>query len=288
MFSCLKNGWNAGSDLEIMIPNRPVSKFLLAVVLLAVLPAQAQAPRVASTVPASRVLESLLPQQISGKPNLKGLIFGITNVSSEAAIFGASWQNPREPVAFPSTENKRNPSFRVYGASDRLGGVCVEINKAQAGYKAEFKSAVPVGQGPVTISYESSRAARKALADSKLHSSELAIKAREMVGGKCQTTAALLPTSWSSAASDTLTIFAGGRSMGTAKAKLVGEKDERPCDEIGALIGNRGMGDGNYYYACRLAVAATPCNQDLTVQVSWYKGARAEGVSRFKVRNGCR
>lgn len=231
--------------------------------------------RVAGRVPSTRVTESVRPQPVSRTViDMSGAIYGLT---TDAASVAAN---------FPNEVVRRDPAFLVYGLGRQRQDVCLELNQAQGGYKAKFQSLAPAGKGPVLMSYEASLAAKRLLSTQRPSSVELAIRASELVGGRCSRNSPLLPTSWSRVQGGGLTLLVGGSSAGFPETRIAGGGSVR-CRRISDLVSQAGLGAGTFGFACPLQPVPQKCDAVLPLQVIWYVLNRRNAQANVAVKTPC-
>jgi hypothetical protein len=219
--------------------------------------------------------ESVAPTQVSG-------------ALSRRAVYGLLVGKTTELLPYPR-RGSGHPAVWVdaMGPNDRV--LCIELARAQGGYEARFTIAVPPGDSPIRVPFDSSSAARQLFESLPPTAAELVARVRPAKGRDCNDTQPLLPAAMvdRGAVLEPLHLAVGGAGKGLPVVRLNGEP-QRECQAIGRLLGRADFGANVFGYLCPIA-AQIPgaCQPENIVRVTWLEGNTASDEVDIPFRRRC-
>lgn len=164
-----------------------------------------------------------------------------------------------------------NPTIHLEGLGRPGAKVCVEVTRAQGGYRATFDTVVPKGKGLAKLNLDSSPEVRSFLDAANSVSAELAIRASVAVKGKCPGSAPMLVGSWSGNQTEPLYLAVGGFGLGLPSIRVDGAPEAR-CDTVSRLLKRDALGANVYGGYCPVEFPAPVCKPRTPVRVLWKEG----------------
>lgn len=256
------------------MPRLVLRRLGVAVAVFAGLLAVAAAtPRIAARVPRGALEESLAPTEISQVPDMSGAVYGLVA------------NDPTAPVTYP-LPGRGDPTIFVDGVGEQRQRLCVQISRAQGGYRVRFEAIAPAGRGPVTVPFDSADEARRRLREIRPSALEMALRVTEGIRGECRAGAPLLPSSWARTASPHYTLLVGGSATGvpatrTANGPLIN------CRLISQELRRPDMSAGVYAYSCPIAIGGAQCGAATPIKVLWFQGSRLAAEARISAKAPC-
>lgn len=198
------------------------------------------------------------------------------------AIFGFTSDSVSDLARYPK-KFFGNPQILVEGFGRNDRSVCVSLRRAQGGYRAKFRTAVPSGSGRLEIPFDSSVEARARLSATEPRSIELAIQAR----ANCSPSGPLLSTSWSGKPGQgRYILLVGGAAYGSPALRVDGGPVVE-CRTLSSALGRKDLGATVYSFACPFEIDRASCRPDHGVKVLWFDGAAINKQASIQVRHAC-
>lgn len=227
------------------------------------------------------------PATVVGRPPLIERLQP-TEVNSPLAInavYGFVRGEPVSRVRFPAA-GRVDPTLYLEGVGPRNTKVCVEVNRAQGGYKANFEAGVPAGKGLARFDLDSSPEVREFIEDANTVSAELAIRASVAVNGTCGAAAPLLVGSWSGNVTEPLYLAVGGFGFGLPSIRVDGAPEVR-CDTVSRLLDRDAFGANVYGGYCPVQFPGSTCKPRTPVKVLWKEGGVVSAEVPLVLQRDC-